>query len=49
MILFILGLLLFVFPGLEETVKRSFRTKSCILKAAAELVGTDTRKGRALP
>lgn len=41
MILFILGLLLFVFPGLEDTVKRKFRTKSCILKAAAELAGTD--------
>lgn len=31
MILFILGLLLFVFPELEDTVKKNFRMKSCIL------------------
>lgn len=49
MILFILGLLLFVFPGLEDTVKRNFRMQSCILKAAAELAGTDTREDGALP
>lgn len=48
MILFILGLLLYVFLGLEDTVKRRFRTKSCILKAAAEPAGADTGEGGAL-
>lgn len=49
MILFILRLWLFVFLVLEDTVKRNFRMKSCMLKAAAELAETHRRKGEALP
>lgn len=49
MILFILGLLLFVFPSLEDRVKKNFIPESCILKTAAVLAGTNAREGRTLP
>lgn len=48
MILLFLGLLLFVFPRLEDIVKKNFRTYSCILRTAADVAGNNARGGRTL-
>lgn len=49
MILFILRLLLFVFLVLEDTVKRNFKMKSCMLKLLQSWQKLITREGEALP
>lgn len=49
MILFILGLLAFGFCYSMDhkiTVKKNFRTQSCILYTAADMARTNTREGR---